>query len=105
MNDRPEGLLIPAFGLMHVFVLDPQPDRRAILASVGGTGALGNVWLQAEGRDFGNAWFLLDEEPAALNERARQVGVMLTGAHIAFRGPVLFDNLDEDTIADLLDAL
>jgi hypothetical protein len=94
-------LLIPPAGLLHVFNTEGGMDVRATLQAHDGTGDFVSLAIEVDGEPGGVVeWFVNQTGP--INERAREALAMLTGSHMIFTGPVMFYDVAQEKVGEVV---
>jgi hypothetical protein len=88
-------LIVPPVGLLEVVHTDHGIDQEGTLR-VRAEGAFATLRY-----DEHYAYWLVDNA-GTLNPRARWVWAELTGVHMSFTGPVIFQGIEERRVGDLV---
>jgi hypothetical protein len=90
-------LIVPPVGLLEVLHTGRRVDVEQTLRARAGSGTYVNADLRVGNETVARVHWFHDDD-LATNPRARQAVVMLTGAHMAFTGPVVFEDVEADTL-------
>jgi hypothetical protein len=90
-------LIIPPVGIFEVLHTGRRVQVEETLRARVGFGTYVNADLRVDNEPVGRVHWFHDDALTA-NPRAREAVAMLTGAHMVFTGPVVFEGVEADTL-------
>lgn len=97
--------MIPASGLLQVFQGDEgMVDPDVILNSNEAAGTMLSLTISIFGQEHGTVHWCMNRV-GPINERAREAMAMVSGVHMIFTGPVLFEGFPAEKVFEIVSAL
>lgn len=94
-------LVVPLEGMLQVVTQPDGVDVNTLLTEIG-QGRYVDFRLYDHDEVIGRIGFLVSDNPADVNHRARGILAELTGVHMVVTGPAVFTGLDADRLHKII---